>query len=184
MYGLWDFYVKPEISKDSNFNDPEKQPAQSGDIIKYTITVTNPSNLYDSHAIEVKDVVPLPLIYKSSDPAAAYDAATRTLTWSNFIVNKGEDYALTFDAEVPINIVDEMEISNVAKLYTDNFPEQTSNEATSRINPLTSDISLKKVWANTKTDHSSDSVKVGLFRYSANTTESKVADFELSSAND
>ena len=108
LYGKWEYCVGLEKTAVTTAS-----PLRGGDTLTYEISVSNTSETAVSE-ITVTDVLSSQLEYVSSSPAASWDSATRTLSWSSVSVGANSSEKLTVRAKVDPTITAAAEISNTA----------------------------------------------------------------------
>jgi uncharacterized repeat protein (TIGR01451 family) len=101
-----------------------------GDVIKYTLTVTN-SGTGLANNVKVEDVVPAGTEYVASSASApgTYDSTTKTAKWTIPEVKTGTPVALTFEAKV-VDIAGVLTVKNEAKITTYENPAKPGTPGT------------------------------------------------------
>lgn len=89
-----------------------KSEVKAGDMISYTLTVTNPNS--GALPFSVSDSLPEEFSFQAA-PGAVYDSATHTLTWSG-VVNGHDMVSLTISGQIDVNAQPSTEITNTALL--------------------------------------------------------------------
>ena len=111
--------------------DVDGKPVGVGDTLTYTIGWANNSvddrGAAQAADVTVTDVLPKGVNYvEGSADGAAYDAATRTLTWSLGQQNAGATGTLSFDVIVSADAATVDEIANTAKVEVGENESQTN----------------------------------------------------------
>ena len=111
--------------------DVDSKPVGVGDTLTYTIGWANNSvddrGAAQAADVTVTDVLPKGVNYvEGSADGAAYDAATRTLTWSLGQQNAGATGTLSFDVVVSADAATVDDIANTAKVEVGENESQTN----------------------------------------------------------
>lgn len=152
------FKLNTKIEKSVN-----KLEATAGDVLSYTITVSNNTDKQISLAT-VTDVVPDGLIDIVVDQKGSYDPVKRLVTWENLNIERKSFVKLSFNAKIPIQLHTETNYDNQAKFYFGSGQTIESNVVKTTAYPKKTSILVHKNWTDTDINH--DAINVNLYRES------------------
>ena len=106
----------------------DRASATSGDLLNYTITVTNTSTNQNVTGLVLRDPLDEGLDFDSASATGTYDPLTRSVVWSVGNLNAGQQVTHTFSARVR-TLPEGTVIGNIASAFGNTLPRVDSNIA-------------------------------------------------------